>query len=78
MRAMVCESAEGVYLFLYKDTTDGPCAADELFPSGEEAQERAAELLGVESADWETIDDVRPGCQDDWIAPVRIDRKSVV
>jgi hypothetical protein len=72
VRAILCDSAEGVYLFLYKETKDGPCAADELFPSVEEAQERAGDLLGVERADWETIEDVRPGCQDDWIAPVRI------
>src|SRR5262245_59231519 len=71
---MVCDSAEGVYLFLYRDTADGPCAVDELFPSIEEARQRAAELMAVEHADWEAIEDARPGCQQDWIAPVRIKR----
>jgi hypothetical protein len=72
-RAMIYDPADGggVFVFLFRSTADGPCDADYWYEDVALAERHAAEALGVGTADWQPIADPRPGCQDDWIAPVR-------
>jgi hypothetical protein len=66
----------GVLCFMYRGNEDGPSEAvhfydgwtiDQVIVELEETCER-------NRADWSTIPDQLLGCQDDWIAPVRIAR----
>jgi hypothetical protein len=74
-RAMIYDPVDGsgVYLFLFHTLGDGPCDADYLHEDVAGAERHAAHVLGT-SLDWQPIPDPRPGCQDDWVAPVRIVR----
>ena len=72
-RAMIYDSADGseVSLFLFRSPDDGPCDADYWYEDVAGAEERTAADFGIGDGDWSPIFDPRPGCQDDWLAPVR-------
>jgi hypothetical protein len=53
---------------------DGPSFTGWLYPDAEAALDNMRELWGIKADAWQEIPDQLPGCQDDWIAPVRIAR----
>ena len=71
-RCMLFSSASEVLLFTYSSLEDWSCDADTWFESVEDAEAYCREELGVRDEDWTTLGDAPPGCQDDWIAPVRV------
>ncbi len=71
-RAMLCTAQEGCYVFLYDRVEDGPCAYDHLQDDVASAKSFCAEGYGIEECDWTPICDLLPGCQQDWISPVRV------
>jgi len=72
-RVMLFDSGrDGVYLFLYRAVKDQAAFADELYESVEEAEGSCLERFGVAADQWQDIPDPQPGCQHDWIAPVRV------
>jgi biofilm protein TabA len=76
-RAMVYDPADGgggVYVFLFRSLDDGPCDADYLYEDVAGAALHAAEALGGGAVVWQRVPDPLPGCQDDWLAPVRVAR----
>jgi hypothetical protein len=69
VRVMIHEESESsVYLFLYKQTKDGPCDADYWYASTHEARSAAHDDFGVDCNSWQEISDRKSGCQQDWIA----------
>jgi hypothetical protein len=71
-RVMLCASEYGCYVFLYDRIDDGPGFADYLQDSIADAEEICAENYGITAGDWTEITDTHEGCQDDWIASVRV------
>lgn len=71
-RAMLCTAQEGCYVFLYDRTEDGPCTYDYLQDDIASAKSFCAEDYGIDECDWTLIHDLIPGCQQDWISPVRV------
>ena len=69
---MLYQSTEGCYLFLYDKVEDGPCTEDYLFDNIEDAKDKCKMEYGITGPDWSEIPDPIPGCQDDWISPVRV------
>ena len=70
-RVILLEEDDGsTFLFLIDQDADVGCCADEWFETMELAEDYALGL-GVRPEDWRSIDDAPPGCQDDFIAPVR-------
>lgn len=74
-RLMIHEAEDGVYLFGFDTLEDSSCSWDEWHESVFEA-EAAGERHGVAPGDWRIIPDPLPGCQQDWIAPVRLGKLS--
>ena len=74
-RAMVYAPADGggVYVFLFRSLDDGPCDADSWYEDVAGAERYAAEALGG-GVVWEPVPNPLPGCQADWLAPVRVAR----
>src|SRR5205814_2085572 len=70
------EAGPGTYLFLFSTLEDGAGYADYWFESVAAAVDAAREEFGVSSTDWQLIPDPTPGCQHDWIAPMRLARDS--
>ncbi len=64
----------GAYVFLFGSLQDGSCIADYLHGTTTEAERQCLEVLGIPHSSWREIDHPMPGCQDDWIAPVRMKR----
>jgi len=75
-RAMLHATCDGVYLFLYSVTHDGPADADHWFETLDDAKIAALAAFGVASDQWTEIDDPLPECQQDWITPARIPGRS--
>ena len=71
-RAMLCAIDEGCYLFLYDTLKDAPCLCDYLQNDVASVNSQCLEDYGITEDDWTTISDVIPGCQQDWISPVRV------
>ena len=71
-RLMIHVDEKNVYLFRYARAEDGPCDVDLWFETVADAQAAAGAQFGVSREDWTTIDDPMPGCQHDWIEPVRL------
>ncbi len=71
-RVMLSHSENGTYLFLYDCETDGPCIYDLWFESLEDLYEYCKTEFGIRTDEWNEIPDEPPGCQQDWIASVRI------
>ncbi len=76
VRVMIYDYGSGAYLFLYDTLSDGPCEWDHWFETRGPAESYCAEQFGIGAADWQSIDDPQPGCQHDWIEPVRKKRDS--
>ena len=53
---------------------DGPSFTGWMYENSEDALGHMRESWGVAAADWREVPDQLLGCQDDWIAPVRIPR----
>lgn len=66
------EDGRGVFVFLFQSLDDGPCQADHWYRDLAEAEQDVADGLGVGADDWRSISDPQPGCQHDWVAPVRV------
>ena len=71
-RLILYASSEGVYVFPCASTDDGSAVGDEWYESLADADEACTERYGIDPADWEPIDDPLPGCQHDWVDPVRV------
>lgn len=69
---IVHEAEGGVLVFPCASDDDGSATGDVWFPSLVEADAYCAEAYGVAAADWQLIRDPLPGCQQDWVAPVRV------
>ena len=72
VRLMLCEVAEGTYLFTYTRAEDGAASADELHLSSDLARQVAQERYGVAPDLWSPLPDPPAGCRQDWIAPTPI------
>jgi hypothetical protein len=70
-RVILHEADDGVYLYLLRSIHDAGSFADEWYASVEDA-EAICESFGIDKGMWQEVPDAEPGCQDDWIAPVRI------
>ena len=75
-RLMLHAAEDGVYLFGYNILADGNSLWDQWYETVADAEATALEEYGVTSADWQTIPDLLEGCQQDWIAPVRVKGRS--
>jgi hypothetical protein len=71
-RVIVHESRDGVYLFSFLSPVDGPAASDQWFQTVDEADETCSRLYAIGANDWVNIEDPSEGCQQDWIASVRV------
>lgn len=71
-RLILFASAGDVYLFLSESPEDEGSFADLWFASVEDAEHTALADFGVKASDWRECPDPLPGCQHDWIAPVRV------
>lgn len=72
-RVMVYDTeGAGTYLFLYHTLDDGPSSADYWFETVASAVKCAQQEFGIRPDDWRSIPDPPSGCQDDWVAPMRI------
>jgi hypothetical protein len=81
-RAMLVENSQdpryqdGIVCFLYLDNLDGPAEGGEFY-DGFTIDQVKAEFerdFDVPQTAWTAIPDQLAGCQDDWVAPVRIAR----
>ena len=61
-------------VFLYTETDAQICAADESYPTLEDA---LSVWEGTPHAAWVTIDDPLPGCQEDAFVPLRVKGRDV-
>lgn len=71
-RIILYETEGGVSLFLSDSVEDAGSFADQWYASVDEAEQVAREQFGVKGSDWRDCPDPLPGCQHDWIAPVRV------
>lgn len=69
---MFCIKEKDIYLFLYNLEEDGACQSDLWFENLESLYDYCQDQFGVQEIDWIDIPDAFQGCQDDWIAPVRL------
>jgi hypothetical protein len=66
---------DAVILYAYMIAEpDGPSFTAWVYPDAEAALDRMREMWGNAAEAWHELPDQIPGCQDDWIAPVRIPR----
>ena len=65
------ETKDAVYVFPCATEFDGSSSSDHWFGCLADAEAACAEEFGVRSSDWLVIPDPVPGCQHDWISPVR-------
>ncbi len=72
VKIMLCEAAEGTYLFEYDAADAQKCCADLLYESADEAYEDWNGL--IDENGWTEIEDPLPGCQQDAFIPLRIKR----
>jgi hypothetical protein len=59
-------------LFFYTTEKDAPCVRDDWFEDSNSAYEYTVDEFNISPSDWEVIPDPLPGCQDDFIQPVRL------
>lgn len=69
---IVHEAKDGVFVFPCAKDDDGSATGDAWFSSLSDADAHCASAYRVEAADWQLIRDPLPGCQQDWVAPVRV------
>lgn len=75
-RVVLYEAGSGAHLFLSRTIDDRGSFADEWYATTEEARESARARYGIIEEHWCLVPDPEPGCQHDWIRPVRIARDS--
>jgi biofilm protein TabA len=73
-KAIIYESPDGVYLFLYDTVEDRSGVADQWFESVADAQDYTHQVFGLMEQDWEPLPDPLPGAQHDWEQPTRVIR----
>ena len=71
-RLILYESDGGVFLFGRASGSDGPCDWDLWFSDVRGAEAHCSQAYGLGPEDWQIIPDPLAGCQDDWVAPVRV------
>ena len=71
-RLLLYEAEQGTYLFGYNTLADEGCLWDLWFATAADAEAAAQQRYHVGPADWQRLPDPLPGCQHDWIAPVRV------
>jgi hypothetical protein len=71
-RCILHACAEGVFVFPCATLEDGSSIGDNWFESLASAEEACLREYGIRAEDWVVIDDPLSGCQQDWIAPVRV------
>ena len=71
-RVMLMSVQGGTYLFCYNTLDDGPSSSEEWFESVDHAEKVCQERYGIESTNWNELPEPLPGCQHDWVAPVRV------
>lgn len=69
---IVHQSDGGVYVFSRNSDVDGYCDGEDWYTSLAAADEACETLYGIQSDDWLFIVAPPPGCQQDWISPVRV------
>ena len=69
-RAMVCQSPDGVYLFLYTSENDSSCQHDFWFEQVKDALEYGSDNFSIQEQQWVKIQDTTSGYYDDYIHPV--------
>ena len=62
----------GVYVFPSASTEDAGGLGDEWYETVDAALQACREAYGIEDKMWQDVPDPEPGCQHDWIAPVRV------
>ena len=73
IRRVVLYASDGdCYLFLSRSEDDAGAFADEWYPSVADAEHAAFDRFGVTRDMWTDVPDPMPGCQADWIQPVRV------
>ena len=72
LKCVILSSDGGVYLYLSSSADDVGCFADEWYESVDDATAACLERFGVAEAMWQDVPDPEPGCQHDWIEPVRV------
>lgn len=64
---------EGIIVYAYMlEESDGPSFAAWPFQHAEGALAYLEDRWGITDSAWQVVPDQLPGCQDDWIGPVRI------
>jgi hypothetical protein len=76
-RVIMHSSEDGVYLFSFLTLEDGPATGDHWYQTVVEADEACFDLYGIGANDWIEIGDPLKGCQQDWIAPVRVKGRNI-
>lgn len=71
-RVVLHEGGSGVHLYLSRATEDRGCFADEWYETVADAETACSERFGIDATMWREVPDPAPGCQHDWIAPVRV------
>ena len=71
-RVILYECEGGVYLFPCATEEDGSGMGDEWYESVPVAEDVCREEYGILSHHWREVPDPLPGCQQDWIEPVRV------
>lgn len=71
-RVVLFEADDGVHLFLSRSVEDRGSFADEWYERVEDARAACRMRFGIAEEAWRTVPDPMPGCQHDWIAPVRV------
>lgn len=72
VRCIMYSSTDGVYVFPCATEEDGSATGDYWFNSIEEAEEFCKDEYGICNTDWTEVPDPLPGCQHDWLMPVRV------
>lgn len=72
VRCILYSGTDGVYVFPCATDEDGSATGDYWFESIEDAEEFCKDEYGISGADWKDVADPLPGCQHDWLMPVRV------
>ena len=62
----------GTFLYLCRSIEDTGGYADEWYESAAHATAACSDRFGIQEEMWNDVPDPEPGCQHDWIAPVRV------
>jgi hypothetical protein len=69
---MVCQTTDGIFLFLYESKNDSSCQNDFWFATVQDALEYATVHFGIPENRWSRIQDTVSGCFDDYVYPIPI------